>query len=140
MTTCINLLDRLGTRYRVSFDPSRAADHPRTADPWEMQIQCERGVIFPFGGDLLAVEVDGRAVTISRLRSLSCCRVHQEGERDATFLFGIPDFGTVAAVVRPRRRRQVSDAERERLFSIGFKGRAQPDHSQRAPRHAGVSG
>ena len=62
---CINLQEQFGTRYRVTFDGAYNPKHvPRNKlDPWSMQLPCERGVVYPHGGDLLAVEVEGRRVT-----------------------------------------------------------------------------
>jgi len=62
---CINLQEQLGHRYRITFDPAYNPKHvPRDKlDPWTMQILCQRGVIYPHGGDLLVAEVEGRRVT-----------------------------------------------------------------------------
>jgi hypothetical protein len=43
-----------------------------------------------------------------------------------TVLFDVGDFDKVAEVMHPRRRRQVSEAERERLRTLGAKYRFQP--------------
>jgi hypothetical protein len=61
---CINLQEQFGTRYRVTFDAAYNPKHvPRDKlDPCMMQMPCERGTVYPHGGGLLAVEVEGRRV------------------------------------------------------------------------------
>lgn len=52
----------------------------------------------------------------------SCCRVHQDGDfGEMTALFDVADFEQIARIKHPRRRRQVSEAERVRLRAMGFK-------------------
>lgn len=136
---CINLQERFGQRYRVAFDPAYDPAHrPKDKlDPWYMVILCERGVIYPYGRSRLAAEVAGRPVTANRLRRLACTTTIQEGDHFLAVTFDVSDFGTVAAFLKPRRRCQVSQAERERLKGLsaehGFGSQMhQPDRSQRA--------
>jgi hypothetical protein len=124
---CINLQQQFGTRYRVTFDAAYSPKHvPRNKlDPWTMQMPCQRGVVYPHGGDVLAVEVEGRRVTANRLRQLDCTTTFQEGDSFLAVTFHVADFDEVAAIVKPRRRRQVSEVERQRLALIGFQQTAQ---------------
>jgi hypothetical protein len=82
-----------------------------------MLILCQRGDIYPYGGDLLAVDVDGRPVTARRLAELGL-RLVQDGDNEKTFVFPAEQFAQVAKIVKPRRRRQVSDAEMRRLADL----------------------
>ena len=122
---CIDLRGRFGRRYRVGYDESYAAErgaNARIHDPWLMIIPCRFGHILPHGGSTLAVSVDGFPKIAGRLKRLGCCRVHQDGDfGELTVLFDVADFAKVARIMRPRRRRQVSPQERERLKAIGFK-------------------
>ena len=70
---CMNLQEQFGTRYRVTFDAAYNPKHvPRDKlDPCMMQMPCERGTVYPHGGDLLAVEVKG---TPGRCCSQRLCR------------------------------------------------------------------
>ena len=137
---CINLKDRFGDQYRIGFDPAYDPKHrPREKlDPWYMMVLCQRGVIYPWGGDLLAVEVVGRRPTVKRLAALGLKQI-QDGD-ESTFVFDVMKFDDVAAIVKPRRRRRVSEAERQRLAELsrrhGFlaKDSHQPERSRRAPR------
>jgi hypothetical protein len=47
--TCINLLERFGTDYRVTFDPAYDSRHVprRCLDPWLMQRHKRRGLSCP---------------------------------------------------------------------------------------------
>jgi hypothetical protein len=118
MGTCVDLRRLAGGRYRIGWDPAydpRKVPRDRR-DPWMLQIPCRDGcVIFPHGGNFLAVECGRRRRRALRKLGL---RVHQDGDDGATFLFGVKDFGRVAAVVRPLRRRKgrpLTEAERDAL-------------------------
>ena len=124
---CINLQEQFGFRYRITFDPAYDPKHrPKDKlDPWMMRIPCERGIIHPHGGSLLVVEVEQRPITANRLRRLGCTTPHQEGVGFLAMTFDVADFEEVAAIVKPRRRRQISETERKRLRTLsaqyGFK-------------------
>jgi hypothetical protein len=114
--TCINLLEVFGEDFRVTFDP--AYDPPRVPrrclDPWMQQLPCRgKGVtIYPFGGDRLAVEVDGRPGLVKQLAALPGVGLWQDGDGETTFLFDVALFGLVAAVVLPRKRRRLPEGQR----------------------------
>ena len=99
-------------------------------------IPCQRGEIYPYGGETLVVEVEGRPIIRKRLASLDCTTVHQEGDNFGAFRFHVDDFDAVAEIVLPRKRRQVSEAEKERLRNLsarhGFK--SQPHQSEHGNR------
>ena len=123
--TCINLKERFGRRFKVVYEESYWADRgtgARAEDPWLLIVPGRYGHISPHGGNLLAASVDGYRKVAGVLRRLPCCRVHQDGDYgELTVLFDVGDFAKVARIVRPRRRRQVSEAERQRLQDMGFK-------------------
>ncbi len=128
MPDCINLKEQFGRRFRVEHEESYVAEHGENAfrdDPWLQIIPCRYGHIFPHGDDTLAVSVDGHPNVAGKIRRLACCRIHQDGDfGELTALFNLADFDRVARIMHPRRRRQVSDEERDRLRAMGFqKGR-----------------
>jgi len=127
--SCINLEERFGRQYRVTYEESYWVEHgpdARVCDPWLMILPCRHGHIYPYGGDTLAASVDGFPKVAGRLRKLACVRVAQDGDfGELTVTFDVADFSTVATIMRPRRRRQVSAQERERLREMGFKKGAQ---------------
>lgn len=123
---CVNLKERFGKRFKITFDECYdPRNRPKDSlDPWMMQIPCLRGIIYPHGGTTLAVEVDYRTPTAKRLAELDCCRLYQDGDQEKTFHFDVADFATVAKIVKPRRRRRMTDAQkqaaRERLAAYQF--------------------
>ena len=128
MATFINLKERFGRRYRVTYGESYYAEHgekARVEDPVHMIIPCKYGHIYAAGEETLAAGVDGHPNVAGQLRRLKCCQVHQDGDLgELTVLFDVTDFAKVVKIMRPRRRRQLSEAERQRLRVIGFqKGR-----------------
>ncbi len=124
-TQCINLKEHFGRKFRVEYEESYRAEYgadARTEAPWLMIVPCRYGHLFPHGGRLLAASVDGHPNVAGVLRRLKCCRVHQDGDDgELTVLFDVDDFAKVAKIMRPRRRRQISEAERQRLQAMGFK-------------------
>jgi hypothetical protein len=81
---CVNLLERYGSVYKVSYDPAYDAYHvPREKrDPWMMCLKGGRPgrvTIYPHGGTTLAVEVNHRQVVARAVMALPGARVHQDG-------------------------------------------------------------
>ncbi|HMF17667.1 MAG TPA: hypothetical protein VKE98_10705, partial [Gemmataceae bacterium] len=111
MATCINLWERFGDRYRITFEEV-ATVRGRKGDPWLMQISCRLGTIYPHGGDLLALEIDYHDFTAARLRRLGL-EVVQDGDREKTLLFGVDRFEEIAAIVQPKKRRRLTLEHRQ---------------------------
>ena len=62
-TTCINLKERFGDRYKVEHEESYHADrgeNARTEDPWLQVLLCQHGHIYPHGRDVLAASTNTR--------------------------------------------------------------------------------
>jgi hypothetical protein len=118
--TCINLRERFGDRYRVTFEESYQAEtiDKHAEAPWLMVIPCEHGEIFPHGRDKLAAYTSGPQIR-KRLMSLACCQVHQLGDSEVTVLFDVADFYRVAEIMKPRKKRKAPpmSEERKRLFA-----------------------
>lgn len=102
---CIDLRERFGDAYRIGHDDSAATCGERR-DPWMMTLLCQRGVIYPAGGDTLAVEIDGRPGVAKQVAAIPGVRVFQWGERERTLHFDVALFDRVAEIVRPRKRRR----------------------------------
>jgi hypothetical protein len=82
-------------------------------DPWMMTIPCRSGaVIYPYGGDLLAVELDHHPKMAKRLAVIPGIRPHQCGDGERTFLFPVELFDQVAALVKPRVKRRLTPEQR----------------------------
>ena len=124
MMECVNLKERFGKRYRVRYEESYYVEHGSRAwgdDPWLQVIPCDLGHIFPHGGNLLAASTNRRGATAKKLMALPGVTVHQDGDDGVTVLFPVESFDQVAALMRPKRRRVVSEAERQRLRLLGAK-------------------
>src|SRR5262249_32920072 len=137
--TCINLLTLFGDGYRITFDEAyNPRNVPRVKlDPWMMQIPCQgRGVtIYPHGGTTLAVEVDRRPSIAAKLAALEGLKLHQDGDTEMTLLFDVGLFEKVAEIVRPKRRKMLTDLQRQTLTKHAFQCRdgAQESTLKRAP-------
>ena len=128
MPPCINLRTQYGKRYRVVYEESYYAQYgpnARVEDPWLMILSCKFGHIFAHGGNMLAASVDGHPNVAGLLRRLKCCHVCQDGDDGITVLFGAADFAQVAKVMKPRRRRQMTEEQKriaaERLAKYAFR-------------------
>ena len=121
MTEPINLMQRFGKRYRISFDPAYDPKHRPNdkLDAWMMQIPCQRGTIYPYGGNELAVMVDYRPITAKQLADLPGVQLVQHGDHEKTFIFAVELFDEVAKLVKPRRRRRLTPEQRENLKRAG---------------------
>lgn len=121
-TDCVNLREMFGKRWRISWDP---AYEPRYVakedhDPWMMQIPCKWGItIYPHGGESLAVEVDGHNRIAKKLGAIPGVVLHQDGDDEKTFLFPITVFDPVAAIVDPKRVKQMTDEQKAKLIEAG---------------------
>ena len=125
----IHLEQKFGRRFRVEYEESYVAEYgagARIEDPVRMVILCKWGEIYPAGEMTLAASVNGHPKVANRLRRLKCCRVHQDGDLgELTVLFDVADFAKVARIMRPRRRRRLSESARRRLVEAGAKTRFQ---------------
>jgi hypothetical protein len=93
--------------------------------PWIGAAGTSKGELtssYPYGHGLLAVELNRRPVLGGRLRRLGFT-MHQSGDREKTFLFPLERFPEVAVIVKPRRRRVLTDKQRCRLISLGQRHR-----------------
>jgi hypothetical protein len=108
---CINLRERLGNRFRISHDPAALTRGERN-DPWLMVVPCRFATIFPHGGDLLAVEANNHPRVAQQLAALGL-QVWQNGDAEKTLLFGLDRFDEVADVVKPHRRRQWTEEQKQ---------------------------
>jgi hypothetical protein len=113
MPTCPNLRELFGDRFRIGHDPV-AETYAERNDPWMMTIPCRGGaVIYPRGAHILALEVDYRPHLAKRLAAIPGVVLHQDGDREKTFLFPVALFDRVAKLVHPLRRRRLSPQQRE---------------------------
>jgi hypothetical protein len=110
MNSCVNLRQWFGQKYRIRWDEADESNHQ---DPWMMTIPCRLGTIYPYGGDMLAVEVDGHNPTANRLAVLPDVIAHQIGDFERTYLFHVGLFEQIAALVHPHRKPELTDEQRQ---------------------------
>lgn len=72
--TCVNLQERFGRRYRVSWEADGATKGlwPKDEWLWLMEIRGRHGVVSPKGGDVLQALTPRRRVG-AKLRALPWC-------------------------------------------------------------------
>jgi hypothetical protein len=99
--------------FRVTLDPAAES----RADPWLYQIPGRYGVIYPYGGDRLAVEVDGHPEIARRLGALRA-KLVQDGDDEKTFTFHVSLFKQVAGIIRVFRKKTNRRTTEARLRSL----------------------
>lgn len=105
---CINLRTEF-PEYKIAYDP--AGDDWR--DTWMLLIPGRLGTIYPYGTDLLAVEVNYHPSAVSRLEALGLRHV-QGGDGEHTFLFRREKFPEVARIIKAYRKRKLAGESLER--------------------------
>ncbi len=112
-------------KYRVTFEDSYYhAGLIDRADPdfpiYYQIIPGKFGEIYWHSDNRLAVQVNSGKL-MSRVSKLKGVETFVEGDGEGIYLFSLDMLDTIAEIIKARRRRQVSEKERERLAQIGFK-------------------
>jgi hypothetical protein len=97
-------------------------DTDRETRLWCYRIPCKYGFISVHGPATLAAWT-GSPKMVAKLVALDGVRVHQQGDREIRVLFPSERLDAVAELLRARRKRQVSEATRQRLIEVGAAGR-----------------
>ena len=127
--TCPNLRELFGRRYKVTYEESYAAAYGPNAtrdDPWYQIIPGARGHVYPHSAAMLAATTNTSGPTARRLMALPFVQVYTDGSDGVTVLFPPERLDEVADLLRLRRRRRVSDQERQRLAALGRQYGFQP--------------
>jgi len=112
---CIHIRKCFGRRYKIVYDECYEAEYgkcARKSDPWHQVLLCQRGHISPWGDDELGACTDKNGATANKLRKLPFVRVVQDGDDGVNVVFAIEHFAEVAKLLKPRRRRQLTDEQR----------------------------
>lgn len=118
---CIDLLSKYGNTYRVELDRTQGRDG-QLESSWMRFIPCYYGHIYPWGGNRLAVSVDGHPNVAGVVRNLPFVDVLQDGDfGELTAVFLEWHIKKIAEIMGARKKRQMSQESLERLRSIGFK-------------------
>ena len=123
--TCINLAEQYGNRYRIAYE-EQWAEWPAAERPWLARIACKNGHVGVQGGDRLHAFTD-RPRLGAQLRALPFIE-RAQGDVEVRVVFDASHLAAVLAILKPYRRRQVSEAERERLRAMGEAHRFQASH------------
>ena len=118
---CVNLKERFGKRFKVGHDEAYFAERGERGfadDPQLQIIPGRRGHVFPGPGDLLAAFCR-RGPTANRLKALPFVQVYTEGSDGVTVLFSADHLDQVAELLLLKRRRQITEGERQRLVELG---------------------
>jgi hypothetical protein len=127
---CIDLQARFGKRYRIGWEADGAAkpQWPRDEWPWLMELRCRYGRVYPKGGEILQAMTDRPRIG-AQLRNLPCV-LKAHGDDEVVVHFHVDDIGQVLALLKPYRRRQLSEAQRVRLRAMGFQREGHSPHVQ----------
>ena len=127
MPPCINLKERFGRKFKVIYEESYYAQYgprARVDDPWLQIIPGRRGHVYPWDLARLAATSKTSGPTAKRLPELAGAEVYVDASDGATILFPVDLLDQVADILLLRRRRRMSEKERQRLAGIGFKPRS----------------
>lgn len=114
--TPVDLRAVAGKRYQLEYEESHRG---KADEPWLLLIPCQCGHIYPHSDKLLGVATNGRGSLTQKIARLPGVEVVQDGDDGINAVFPASLFAKVAAIVKPKRKRQVSAKERERLASMG---------------------
>lgn len=119
----MNLKEKFGSRYRVTLDESfKIADTESRKEEWRYQeIKGKYGVIFPYGWDKPAVTFTSNVVANRFSQKANDWQILQNGEDERTYLIPKSDLGEIFDAIKPRKKRQLTPEQRERLIEMGKK-------------------
>ena len=116
--TPIDLEKQFGRSYRIEMEESWAAGKGawHNGDAlWLKIIPCRCGHIYVHSDTHLGWASDGRGSIAKQMASF--CQVIQDGEDGINVIFPLGAFPGVAALVKPRRRRRLTDEAKAKLLA-----------------------
>lgn len=112
--------------YRVCLDESVIGDRERANRVWYYRVSCRYGHIFVHSESELGAYTDHSRV-MSRLEAIPGVRVRQRGDLEMSVAFEPSCLEVVASLLQARRKRRVSEEERQRLRAISPLTRVAPE-------------
>ena len=103
----IDLQAEFGRRWRIDQDESAGG---RLRDPWLATIPCRHGHLFAAGPDSIGAATNRPGAIVRKLRSIPGVELVADGSDGANVVFGRSALPSVARVMKPRSRRQLSPA------------------------------
>jgi hypothetical protein len=114
----INLKAEYGARFRITLDESaKCGDVTREERLWLFQIPCKYGHIYVHGENRLGAWTGNRLMR-GKLMALPGVKAFQVGDAECTVTFDPACLEQVAQLLQARKRRVLSEAERERLVAM----------------------
>lgn len=134
--TCVDLRQRFGDRSRIRREADGATWYatPDAERVWLLELPCRHGVVYPHGDSILAAVVTGRQAR-RRILALPCLR-SRRGDVELVVTFHVDDAEQVLAVLKPKRRRVLSPAQR----AAAMAGLAKAQEGRRASRETASQG
>jgi hypothetical protein len=115
----IDLKTLAAGRYRITQDEAASIEPGGKKDPWYQVIPCRYGQIYPFSDTRLAIHSKGFGIRL-KLQAVNGLTIHNwSDDKEAIFLFGSALFNRVAGIVKPKRKRRLSDSHKAKLFESG---------------------
>jgi hypothetical protein len=108
-------------RFKIGFDEAALIEPGGKKDPWYLMIPCKYGQIYPYSDKLLAIHSKGSGIRqkLSAIPGLTNHNWSDDGE--AIFLFPLTLFDKVAEIVKPKRKRRLSESHKAKLVGAGVK-------------------
>jgi len=119
----IDLKKRFGQKYRIFMDE---AWYVETAEsfpdkikhrPWYYETRGKYGTIYLYGTNKLAVRITANRIK-SRIKTdyRNILSLYLEAEDESIFLFSPVNFEIVAGLIKARRKRQITNEQRQLII------------------------
>jgi hypothetical protein len=110
----MDLRTRFGDHYRIGWEASGStrSGWPKSERSWLLELRCRYGIVYPYGGEILAAWTDRPRIG-AKLRALACV-LRARGDAETVVTFHVNDAEAVFRILKPYRRRRLSDAQRLR--------------------------
>jgi hypothetical protein len=121
-----------GKKYKIILEEAYYAERPefrKQEKVWHMLIPCKYGTIGPWGTDTLVASTFRVGNVSAKLRKLPNVKVAQDGSDGINAVFSVSMFDQVAKIMHPKRKMQLSEAERQRRADILRQNRSKKGQS-----------
>lgn len=110
-----------GKKYKIILEEAYYAEKPEFRQQekvWHMLIPCKYGTIGPWGTDTLVASTFKVGNVSAKLKKLPGIKIWQEGSDGINAIFLVSIFDQVAKIMHPKRKIQLSEAERQRRADV----------------------
>lgn len=112
----IDLKTLAAGRFKLASDEAALTEPGGKKDPWYQVIPCRHGQIYPYSDSLLAIHSKGSGIR-RRLQAIDGLTIRNwSDDGEAIFLFPPALMDRVAEIVKPRRRKRLSEGHKARLI------------------------